>query len=313
MTVSVNAVSRPAGDMDQLSQAVGLAMKFYDLKLNADQQKAANGLLAKKAEEDARKEGAKFGGDHEAVTSRPAAGPFVPLDQAPKFAQDAAPQGAVGYVPASFGQRNRELDIAENTLNENRRSKKAEQVDKAMSDFENDGRIAKAKDTIGSADKVDELLTLNSSAALNAARMSIAKSATGVGALSDKEVDAFGGSQDLKSKAERLLAKATSKDAQFLPQDVEDLRAVNAVFRKSAQSQLKKEAERFADQKSSFLNLTKREIYDSLNLEPYYASQPTTQGQNSQGGLSAKQIAAQELLQEQQKVQSTGSTGSWGK
>jgi hypothetical protein len=103
MTVSVNPVSRTQDDMGQLAQAVGVAMKFYDLKLTADQKKATDELLAKKHQaemaEKGRQEAADFGGKYEPVLKRPDQGAFIPAEHAPKLVNESSPQGTVGYKP----------------------------------------------------------------------------------------------------------------------------------------------------------------------------------------------------------------------
>jgi len=306
MTVSVNAVSRPASDMDQLSQAVGLAMKFYDLKLNADQQKAANGLLAKKAEEDARKEGAKFGGDHEAVTSRPEAGPFVPIDQAPRFARESAPEGSVGYVPASFGQKNRELAIQEDNLNFQRGEKQKERLAGIQNEFEKKDGYQNAKIKLESAQEINALLNTGSPISENIAKTKVARIANGVGVLTDKDVDRVGGSQDVISNAKRVFERANT--GKMLAEDVRDLKEITRVFEAIAKENLKLEAERFAKQKSSYVNMTQQQIIESLNIQPLLNQQINTANQNNQnnGGLSAEQIAAREIMEERMRAKQTG-------
>lgn len=307
MTVSVNPVSRPANDMDQLSQAVGLALKFYDIKLNADQQKAANGLLAKKAEEDARKEGAKFGGDHEAVTSRPAAGPFVPLDQAPSFARSAAPEGTVGYVPASFGQKNREIAVQEDNLNYNRDRDDRERFTKHVNDFKNDGDIEKIKVKVEAANFIDNLLTEKNPIMDAVALRQTFKLSGDVGAIKPEDLRDLGASPALKDQA--LLALEQMRSGQRI--DDESRKAISRmaeIVRQQSRSSVSRIANRYADTAARDLRgVNKNDMLNALAPETVLAETPRPQSQQSAGGgLSAEQIAAKEILEERMRAKQTG-------
>lgn len=269
MTVSVNPVSRPQSDMDQLAQAVGLALKFYDIKMSKEQQEAVNNLNKQKAEAAAMDEAVKFQGANEPVMERPKAGPFIPIEQAPSFAREKAPEGSIGYVPVSFGQKQRELDISQANLDYQRGEKNKERIAGLRKDFDNKPEVKGAVDRIATANLIDSLLDEANPTSLSIAQMQVARIAQGVGVLSDKDVTRVGGSQDVVSQAKRLANKLANGEP-LIAQDIKDLKQVTAIYKKAAQQDLETQADRFSKQNSAYVSMTQNDIKNNLALDSYY-------------------------------------------
>lgn len=300
-------------DYATIIRAVGIAKDVYGMKLDNDRQKIldrkAQELEQKKADEEARKAAGIINPGEEMDIYR--SGKFVPASegepQSVLLGRRQADNAPVFGLPSGV----KEAEIAAGVKREENKQQKVEAQKKRLNeiqgDFEKKPTYKEATDKLMVAAEVDTLLDTGNPISQQIAKTKVARIANGVGVLTDKDVERVNGSQDLISKAKRIYER--SMTGELLPEDINDLREVVSAFKLHAQNQLKKEAERFAEQKSSYVDMTKGDIYKSLNIDGIISDSQYAGRETAGGGrqpMTEQQAAANAVRSARMQAKALG-------
>lgn len=194
------------------------------------------------------------------------------LLEAEKFAQSEEGKGMRAMTMAA-GQESRFSRAQGRQSDQFKKGQLAQQKSKF------DSLVAEDRKKLTAADNALQLLNIDKPISSEVAKTQLARLAGEVGALTEQDLNRFGGSKDLLSRANQIATTLTS--GKMTPESRKQLKQIATEFRTVVQNKIDTEARRQAQSGSALLELPESEVLRIINPESITAKKQTPAGTDS--------------------------------